>query len=191
MFNGAGYTDPTKNPFAAANFDVLNSLDGVNNYKFGSSFSEYTIDFEAGTVDVNDLVVLEKGTIDLPVHNSQYDTKENCFFYLTEWFTEEVKDEDYAWKLVKYDRCNQQKLAEFRGVSNEATFIADPNGTLEDDGLILTQVFDHTAKLSKVVAINPNDMTMLNEYALPFHIPFSVHSFFMPATARGVEELYQ
>ena len=56
----------------------LSNLDGVNNH----NFSEYTIDFEAGTVDVNDLIVLEKGTIDLPVHNSQYDTKASILEFL-------------------------------------------------------------------------------------------------------------
>jgi hypothetical protein len=43
------------------------------------------------------------------------------------------------------------------------------------------------AKETKVVAINPKDMTALNEWTLPFHLPYSVHSAFIPASAKGVE----
>jgi carotenoid cleavage dioxygenase-like enzyme len=138
VFNAAGYIDPTKNPFSSLNFDSLNSLDNLNDYQYGSAFSEITIDLEAETVEVEDLIVLDKGNLDLPMSNPQWSTKENCFTYLSELFSEEVKDESYAWKIIKYDRCNKQRLAEFRGVSNEATYIADPNGTEEDDGIILT-----------------------------------------------------
>ena len=55
-------------------------------------------------------------------------------------------------------------------VAQEPRFIANPNGVDEDDGIILTTVYDFKRCRSSVVVIDAKTMKTLQEYKLPFKL---------------------
>jgi len=61
---------------------------------------------------------------------------------------------------------------------NEPHFIANPNGTAEDDGVILTVAYDFNNDKSSLVIIDAHDMKTVQEFELPYMIPWSFHSGF-------------
>lgn len=68
------------------------------------------------------------------------------------------------------------------GYVGEPFFIALPTGTAEDDGVIVTLVFDATRKSSDIVGLDPRDVTgkPLFVARLKHHVPFSLHGTFTP-----------
>lgn len=54
--------------------------------------------------------------------------------------------------------------------TQEPRFIPNPNGVDEDDGLILTTVYDFDNQKSSLVIIDAKSMTTLQEYELPFKL---------------------
>ena len=56
----------------------------------------------------------------------------------------------------------------------------NPNGTEEDDGLILTHTYDFMKQQTKLTVLNPKDLSVLHEYPVPFRIPMGFHSAYFP-----------
>jgi len=83
--------------------------------------------------------------------------------------------------LIKYDACKEKVVAKWAkayNLPNEPYFIADPNGNEEDDGVILTVSYNFNEDTSSLVVIDPKSMSTLQEYVIPFRIPWSFHSGF-------------
>jgi beta,beta-carotene 9',10'-dioxygenase len=57
----------------------------------------------------------------------------------------------------------------------EPVFVAAPDSTLEDDGVILSVVLDVQAKNSFVVVLNAQSWEELARVQLPYHLPFDFH----------------
>jgi len=90
-------------------------------------------------------------------------------------------DENYSWDMVKFDACKNEVAGRFGPpgyLPNEAYFIENPQGTSEDDGVLMAIVYDFQAEISKLVVVDPKSMTMLQEFELPFRIPWTFHSGF-------------
>ena len=65
-------------------------------------------------------------------------------------------------------------------VAQEPRFIADPNGVNEDDGIIITTVYDFKRHKSSIFVIDAKTMTTLQEYKLPFRLSIQFHNSFYP-----------
>jgi beta,beta-carotene 9',10'-dioxygenase len=116
----------------------------------------------------------------VPTFNGKYDgVKENCYTYLMELMSKQVMDDTYGWDMVKFDSCKdkvESKWSQGGHLPNEAYFIENPQGESEDDGVILSIAYDFVNEGSKLLVVDPKTMTTLQEYPLPFSVPWSFHS---------------
>ena len=55
-------------------------------------------------------------------------------------------------------------------ICQEPRFIANPNGTEEEDGIIMMHVYDFNVQKSSIVIVDPKTMATLQEYELPFKL---------------------
>ena len=128
-------------------------------------------------------MAVDNGSIDLPMYNPKYQGVKSCFTYLTHYFGPKTVDENYSFPIYKYDSCKGEVAAKWdqkSTIAQEAHFVPNPDGTAEDDGLILTHTYDFMKKQTKLTVLDPKDLAVLNEYAAPFRIPIGFHSAYFP-----------
>ena len=150
---------------------------------FGSKYMRFIIDPSAGSVQIEDLMVMMNGIIDLPTHNLQRDKKEYCYQYLTATFPDEVLDENFNFPVYKYDHCQKKQVAKWgEGMfaAQETQFITDPNGKEEDDGLLVVVGYRMLTKETALFLIDPKTMTTVQEFKTPFPLAMSAHASFWP-----------
>jgi all-trans-8'-apo-beta-carotenal 15,15'-oxygenase len=85
--------------------------------------------------------------------------------------------------LLKLDwQTGDQKLwsAAPRGFVGEPQFVARPNGTAEDDGWLLTLVFNAETDRSELVILDACDLQPVATLRLKHHVPYGLHGFFTP-----------
>ncbi|MGZ8762212.1 MAG: carotenoid oxygenase family protein [Acidimicrobiia bacterium] len=83
--------------------------------------------------------------------------------------------------VTKYDLVAGTELTQgFPGrVSGEPVFAADPNGTVEDDGWILTFVGDDHS--SALAVLDAHDLRVVAEVEMARRVPFGFHGSWLPA----------
>lgn len=64
--------------------------------------------------------------------------------------------------------------------ADEAMFVPDPNAKLEDDGWLLSYVFDRTVNRSHLLVVDASDMTVASRVHLPVRVPHGFHGDFLP-----------
>ena len=80
--------------------------------------------------------------------------------------------------LVKKDLCNHTKDLMWsvpNHFAGEPWFVANPNATTEDDGLLLDVVLDGNKGKSYLAVFDAKTMKMINRAYLPNLIPFGLH----------------
>lgn len=109
------------------------------------------------------LITYENGVGDVPNFNSKFMYKKNKYHYLLESWTSNTLDENYAWPIAKFDEETKKVVARWGKMvgSQEPRFIPNPNGTEEDDGLILTMARNFDTSTSSLYFIDPKTMTTL------------------------------
>jgi len=95
---------------------------------------------------MEDLVHSEFGSIDLPSYNPKWEgVAKNRYTYLFQLMHQTTVDEKYHWPIHKYDD-DQKKIISTWGppmtIAQEPRFIANPDGTEEEDGIIMMHVYD-------------------------------------------------
>ena len=112
-----------------------------------------------------DLTTLKWGYYEVPTFNPIYDgVKENCFTYLMEFMAKQDMDDQYSWDIVKFDACSNHiagRFAYLGHLPNEAYFIENPDGSSEDDGLLVSVAFDFQSEISKLIIVDANSMDLL------------------------------
>ena len=63
--------------------------------------------------------------------------------------------------------------------TSEMSFLPNPNGTDEEDGVLITLVYDGEKEKSYVMLMDPSTFTPLNIAYLPHNIPWSAHGKFL------------
>jgi carotenoid cleavage dioxygenase-like enzyme len=126
------------------------------------------------TVKHEQLLETKWGTFDLPTYNHKWDgVAKQRFTYLFHLMHQPDYDENYHWPIHKYDD-DQKKIVATWGppmtIAQEPRFIANPDGTTEEDGIIMSTVYDFKNKKSSIFVIDPVSMTTLQEYELPFRL---------------------
>jgi carotenoid cleavage dioxygenase-like enzyme len=93
------------------------------------------------------------------------------------------RPEAVANQIVKADVVNRTTTAwsEPGSYPGEALFVAPPD-TNEDDGVLLTVVFDALRGTSALVVLDARDMTERARVHVPHHIPYGFHGSFQRAT---------
>ena len=77
---------------------------------------------------------------------------------------QEVIDENYRWPIHKYDDDKKQIVATWgppMTCAQEPRFIANPDSDNEEDGIILSTIYDFYNQKSSIVVIDPRTMKTL------------------------------
>jgi len=140
----------------------------------------YNLNVKTGKIITETLIDYEIGVGDVPNYNSKYEYKKNKYSYILESWTPNILDENYAWPIAKFDEDSKKVISRWGKMvaSQEPRFIPNPNGTDEDDGLILTMARNFDTSTSSLYFIDPKTMKTLQEYRLPFGHPLAVHNSF-------------
>lgn len=84
--------------------------------------------------------------------------------------------------LYKVDREKNEtkRLALPDGhVTDEATFVPAPDATSEDDGWLLSYVFDHGVNRSHLLVVDASNMSVVSRVLLPVRVPHGFHGDFV------------
>jgi len=132
--------------------------------------------------------VLDGGWFEYPVFNQKFRGQRTCFLYLTEWYHNSTAFG--AMAMVKFDTCEKRRVAvwhERAHYPSEPHFVADPDGTAEDDGVILTPIMDgtHPERHAHFAVLSAKDLSLLARMPLGETMPHSVHGWFKFHHAGG------
>ena len=143
-------------------------------------FERYVIDLKSD--DVQKIVFSDEkhddryyNHFDFPTVNEDYRGKPYCIAY--GWSNYGVS----RTTLVKRNLCDHTKSLNWmveNHYSSEMYFISNPNPQSEDDGLLVTLVFDGTKEQSYLLLLDAKTMTPLNKAYLPHNIPWSAHGIY-------------
>ena len=85
--------------------------------------------------------------------------------------------------LVKKNICDSSKdkmLYVENHYPSEMHFVPNPDAIEEDDGVLLTNVYDGERQQSYFQVLDASSFTVLDKAYLPHNIPFSAHGMFFP-----------
>jgi carotenoid cleavage dioxygenase-like enzyme len=84
--------------------------------------------------------------------------------------------------IVKYDRqTGARKVHALRAgqATDEAMFVPDPKASAEDDGWLLSYVFDHADNKSHLLVLDTSDWVEVARVTLPTRVPHGFHGDFL------------
>ena len=89
--------------------------------------------------------------------------------------------------LLKYDFENHSSVTHYYGqgrFGGEGVFAPRPGATAEDDGWLLTYVYDTQLERSELLVINAQDMTSepVARVLLPQRVPYGFHALWVSDT---------
>lgn len=134
---------------------------------------------------VNDEVLVE-----LPRINDDYHGKPYCFFYTGASFPKNSPTNKDP-RLIKVNKCGPvlpnlngsygvQSWAEPNNYPSEAIFVPRPGASTEDDGVLLSTVFDGVKESSYLLILDGHSMQPVAKLSIPVRIPYDVHGRFFP-----------
>lgn len=147
-----------------------------------SALWRWTIDPAAGTVTETQL---DDRSAEFPRVPDALVGRRHRFGYGTARDERRVEDTFDTEGLVKFDldgdttAVHQVGAGRFPG---EGVFVADPDGTAEDDGWVLSVVYDATTDRSDVVVVDARDFRAppVAVIHLPTRVPFGFHGSWVP-----------
>ncbi|XP_052090779.1 retinoid isomerohydrolase-like [Mytilus californianus] len=117
--------------------------------------------------------------LDMPTINENFRHVKYCYAY---GLVLKADNKNFnKWALVKKDVCRVDGDLSWvidNHYPSEAWFEPTPNSSREDDGVLMTHVFDGIKKESYLVLINATTMETMNKAILPTTMPFSFHGRF-------------
>lgn len=139
--------------------------------------TRYTFDLETGSVSASTFENLLQGSslaryvnrFDMAVINEEYRGREYCIIYGWSSF-------DYSRNaLVKKNVCDASKdkvLYWENHYPTEMYFMADPEGSEEDDGVLVSVSFDGELERSYLLLLDAKDFKEIDRAYLPINIPY-------------------
>ena len=182
MLDVASYPDGAVLAF----FDKSNLMNKTrrDNFPYKPSLKRFIIDLKkqkmtSMSFDVNPKVP-HVNMLDMPTINELYRSRPYCYAYGVV-FKSDLK----SWgnfSIVKKDLCNSSGDLSW-SVNNhypmESWFVPNPDGTSEDDGVLLTPVLDGKLGKSYIVILDAKTMKPTTKAYLPILLPFHFHGRFM------------
>jgi len=139
--------------------------------------TRFTVDLDSGRVASERIGRLPG---DFPRIDERRIGIQNRFGY-TATFSDRGSGSDLFDAVTKYDLvAGTETIRRFPGrVSGEPVFAADPDGTAEDDGWILTYVGDDHS--STLAVLDAHDLRVVAEVKMARRVPFGFHGSWLPA----------
>ena len=149
--------------------DVINKVNSYPSIQTSpSQLMRLKIDFLKDTISQN----LTSKHFEFPRLNESFRTKEYQYFYA-------INTQDQFHGLVKYDCKGSPKYwHQKEAYAGEPVFVARPQSTSEDDGVILSVVNDFKAKKSFLLILDAKNLEEQARLAAPNLIPFGLHGEF-------------
>jgi len=145
-----------------------------------------------GTVQQQDLLPEESSTsFDLfEIDQRLHGVREHCVFYAMQphsnaydeqWNSTEVGPMA-AFAIAKRNLCTGERRGFYapNEYPSEPKFVPNPQGTDEDDGVLIGIVFDGNRNASYVQVLDAKTMKRVARADLPLRVPFLVHSTYYP-----------
>ena len=163
--------------------NMMNPPETVNASKwFGTELSRYNINVETKKVTKmefpdNATDSLHYKHFEFPVINEAYRGRFYCIIY--GW-------SEYGYSrtvLIKRNLCVPDESRKWYledHYASEMTFVANPNAKSEDDGVLMTIVYDGKKEKSYLLILDAKQLLPINKSYLPHHIPWSAHGMYFP-----------
>ena len=169
-------------PYALFNLEIAEMKNATTRkkVKLNGTLIRYDIHLKKERVKIYHINPVYKSVkyVDLPSINEAYRFKKYCYIYA---MSTGLYGGDYTrMGIVKKDLCHGKDLVwskTYHYVS-EPTFVANPDGKTEDDGVLLTVMFDGTAGLSYVLILDAKTFDVIEGAYLPTYIPTLIHGRF-------------
>ena len=132
-----------------------------------------TVDPSSGKVRIRDLA---EGNIELP--QKDYDTvNARPYRYAYGVGARKPKKDGFINQVAKLDikRGEMTYWRERGSYPGEPVFVRRPGSTREDDGVLLSVVFDAGRRTSYLLVLDARDLSEIARAAVPHHIPFGFH----------------
>lgn len=118
---------------------------------------------------------------DMPIINRKYLYKRYCYVYgISNSAFNQTQNGLVC--LVKKDLCwdgaRDRVWCKWQHIPSEPWFYPNPNGTSEDEGILISLTLDTTKKKSYILFLDAKTMTRINQGYLPTWIPFTMHGRF-------------
>lgn len=164
---------------------VLRNKTQRNKYSIRTYMTRYIVDLKTNKISLKryytNTTLPIASRIDMPTINENYRFKEYCFAY---GIAEKIDDViQPRWALAKKDLCGNT-TDRIWYVQNhyptEAWFVPNPDGTSEDDGVLLSQVLDGVNVQNYLAVIDPKTMQTLGVANISVRNPLTTHGRFFP-----------
>lgn len=146
-----------------------------------------------GKVEKTELFEEEKGENDFetPKINEQLSGRPYCIVYMMQFHSYAYHEDQQAIKggplgavgVAKRNLCTGERMGWYMPnmYPSEVQFVANPGGTAEDDGVLLSMVFDGNTNSSFFQILDAHNMKQVAKAPLPIKTPFLIHSSYFSA----------
>lgn len=178
----ASYPDASLTSFFE--MDILMNKTKRDNVPFKPDLRRYKIDLKAPKMtpvsfDINPKLPFVN-MLDVPTINENYRSKHYCFVYGVVF-----KSDSKIWgnfSFVKKDVCNASGDLSWSVPGHypmEGWFVPNPEGSSEDDGVLMVPVLDGNLGKSYILLLDPKTMKPITKAFSPFQVPFHFHGRFI------------
>ncbi|MFT4613144.1 MAG: all-trans-8'-apo-beta-carotenal 15,15'-oxygenase [Bacteroidia bacterium] len=168
------------------NMDVMGGLSDVtterdDDFDFlanGSQYRRFTLNLSKGTVDINTIPGAMAG--EFPVWNGDYTGIENRYTWLSTIVENGTPYAFNAYQKIDHE-TGELKVHDYGEgrFTSEANFISAGQDAAEDEGYLISIVYNHARGKSEIVLVDAKDMEAeLAVIPLDHHVPFGFHGHF-------------
>jgi len=150
-------------------------------------------------VEETTLFEVENGANDFetPKINEKLDGQKYCIAYFMQFHTYAYDQNQSSMQagpfgavgLAKRNVCTGERSGwyEPNTYPSEVQFVPDPDGTAEDDGVLLSMVFDGNMNASYFQILDARTMRRIAKATLPIKTPFLIHASWFPEKPSPVD----
>ena len=123
--------------------------------------------------------IISQNTIEFPFINPEFQNHEYRYIFAT--YRDESRPNDFLNGLIKIDLQNPQGKLTWHQPNlypSEPIFVKNPESENEDDGILMTNVFDSARQISLLLLLDAKSFVEIARINLPCHIPFTLHGNF-------------
>lgn len=160
------------NPY---NMFYLSKL-ATNHIDITTELRRYTIELKNKQISYKKI---SNETIEFPYINSKYHGKQYNYVFAT--YMDKSRPNDFLNGIIKINVNGSNDILKWHKPNlypSEPIFVKNPIGKDEDDGVLITNVYNSTRHISQILILDAKTFFELAFLDLPCHIPFTLHGKF-------------